>query len=346
MIDSGRANDQSDGVTKSSWEEWLEHARFAPSGHNTQPWLLEPLSDEQADLYYVPRRLLPVEDTTGRFSACFLGVFVEALNVAAAADGKHVTLAHEPAPVDLSPGAEPRLYGRLRAGEGATTGIARALLRSRRTSRLRYDGRLAPQTALDDLAELASGFAHKARFFADRDTVDWVVGLNADTLFYDLEEDDRRTEIGGWTHFSNRRAARAGDGFSPRCLGFPGPLLRLFFDHHRLIRGGRRQRILRRIYLRSMRGTVQVGYLKAVWRTPGQCFDSGRLLLRFWLELTRHGLVMQPFGSVITNERSHAALVERLGGSEAEDEVWLLFRFGYSATPPASERLSREELVR
>jgi hypothetical protein len=76
-------------MTAGSWGEWLEAARFAPSGHNTQPWLLDPLSDEAADLYYAPRRLLPVEDTTGRFSACFLGVFVEALNVAAAADGKH-----------------------------------------------------------------------------------------------------------------------------------------------------------------------------------------------------------------------------------------------------------------
>jgi hypothetical protein len=55
---------------------------------------------------------------------------------------------------------------------------------------------------------------------------------------------------------------------------------------------------------------------------------------------------MQPFGSVITNERSHAALVEKLGGREAEDEIWLLFRLGYSTIPPASERLSGEELVR
>jgi hypothetical protein len=220
------------------------------------------------------------------------------------------------------------------------------LLHTRRTSRLRYDGRLVPQVAIGELTSLASGFEHELRLFADRDTVDWVVGLNADTLFDDLEEDDRREEIRDWTHFSNRRAARARDGFSPRCLGFAGPLLWLFFDHHGVIRGRRRRALLRGIYLRSMRGTAQVGYLKAVWQTPGQCFDSGRLLLRFWLQLTRHGLVMHPFGSVITNDRSHAALVERLGGSEADGEIWLLFRLGYSATPPRSERLAGEELVR
>jgi len=329
-----------------SWGRWLEDARFAPSGHNTQPWLLDPLSDDEADLYYVPRRLLPVEDTTGRFSACFLGVFAEALNVAAAADGRHVELVGEPAPVDLRPGTEPRLYGRLRAAQGATTDVDGAVLRTRRTSRLRYDGRLVPQIAVDDLTSVASELGHELHLFADRDTVDWVVGLNADTLFDDLEENDRREEIGDWTHFSNRRAAHARDGFSPRSLGFPGALLRLFFDHHGLIGGRRRRALLRRIYLRSMRGTAQVGYPKAVWQTPRQCFDSGRLLMRFWLELTRHGLVMHPFGSVITNDRSHAALVERLGGSEADAEIWLLFRLGYSSTPPRSERLSSEELTR
>ena len=333
-------------MTIGSWSDWLEVARYAPSGHNTQPWLLDALSDADADLYYVPHRLLPVEDTTGRFSACFLGVFVEALNVAAAGDGRHVVLASEPPSIDLRPGPEPRLYGRLHAAEGVTTSLDRGLLLRRRTSRLRYDGHPAPQAALDDLSRVAAPFGHEAHFFADRDMVEWVVGLNADTLFDDLEEDDRREEIGAWTRFTNRGAARTRDGFSPRCLGFPGPLLWLFFDHHRVIRGRRRRQLLRRVYLRSMRGTVQVGYLKAVWRTPEQCFDSGRMLMRFWLELARHGLVMQPFGSVITNERSHTALVEKLGSSEAEDEIWLLFRFGYSATPPASDRLAPTELLR
>src|SRR5438046_8866296 len=112
-------------MTKACWAEWLELARFAPSGHNTQPWLLDPVSNEEADLYYVPRRLLPVEDTTGRFSACFLGVFVEALNVAAAADGKHVARAHEPAPLHPSPGARPRQAGRLATSARDETRLAR-----------------------------------------------------------------------------------------------------------------------------------------------------------------------------------------------------------------------------
>jgi hypothetical protein len=66
--------------------------------------------------------------------------------------------------------------------------------------------------------------------------VDWVVGLNADTLFYDLDHDRTRAEIGRWIRTSQAEARRTGDGFSPVSLGFPGPLLGLFFFffHHRL----------------------------------------------------------------------------------------------------------------
>ena len=333
-------------MTPGRWSEWLDCGRYAPSGHNTQPWLVEPLSETEADLYYVPRRLLPVEDPLGRFTASFLGVFVEALNVAAAADGTSVSLVEAPAAIDMTPGDEPRLYGRLRTGDAPTTTLERSLLVTRRTSRLPFDGRTAPAAAADELVATAAEFGHVARLFDDPDTVRWVVGLNADTVFYDLEEDDRRDEIGLWTHFTNGDAERAGDGFSPRCLGFPGPLLRLFFRHHRVLRGSAQRSALRRLYLRSMHGTAHVGYLKAVWQTQQQCFDSGRLLLRIWLGLTQRGLVLHPFGSVVTNARSHAELLERLGDGEGDDEIWLLFRLGYSADPPAAARLEREALLR
>ena len=86
-----------------------------------------------------------------------------------------------------------------------------------------------PRRCSHELAAIAREFGHEARFTSDPALVDWIVALNADTLFEDLREDDRRAEIAAWTHFSDRRAERAGDGFSPTCLGFAGPLVRLLF---------------------------------------------------------------------------------------------------------------------
>ena len=44
------------------WREILDDARWAPSPHNTQPWLVRLLSPEAAELYAPRERLLPVED--------------------------------------------------------------------------------------------------------------------------------------------------------------------------------------------------------------------------------------------------------------------------------------------
>jgi hypothetical protein len=172
--------------------------------------------------------------------------------------------------------------------------------------------------------------------------VRWVVDLNAATLFYDLAEDDRRSEIRSWTRTSEREAQRAADGFSPRCMGFPGWLIRAFFDHHRAIRPF--EPLVRRTYRRQMRGTATVGWIDGPWATPREWYDAGRMLLRFWLAATAHGLVLQPFGSVITNPTAHGRLDERI--ERGAHDVWLLLRLGYSAEPPKSARLDVEQLVR
>jgi hypothetical protein len=324
-----------------TWADLVEDARRAPSPHNTQPWLVEVDDETRALLLCRAERLLPVEDPDGRFLTCGMGVFVDALRVAAAARG--LELADEFLAPDLSARAAGDIeVARLTLASGPADGAGREALLRRRTSRLPYDGRPAPGPSLADLAAVAARFGHIARFSTDPDVVAWVVDLNASTLFYDLAEDDRRAEIRHWTRTTEQEAALAADGFSPRCLGFPGALLRLFFDHHRVIRPF--EPLLKRVYLRQMRGTATVGWIAGPWATSEEWYRGGRMLLRFWLALTAHGLELQPFGSVITNPTAHARLDERLGNES--EEVWLLLRIGYSADPPRSARLPVERVLR
>jgi hypothetical protein len=323
------------------WAELIEDARRAPSPHNTQPWLVEPSDEEHALLLCAAERLLPVEDPDGRFLTCGMGIFVEALRVAA--EGRGLGLADEFLVPDLSAdatGAVP--VARLSLAPGFVDGEGQEALLRRRTSRLPYDGRPADEEVLAELAAVAERFGHTARFSSDPGFVAWVLELNAATVFYDLAEDERRTEIRHWTRTTNAEAARLGDGFSPRCLGFPGLLLRLFFDYHRAIR--RFEPLLKRLYLHQMRGTATVGWIAGPWNTKEDWYRAGRMLLRFWLALTRRRLHLQPFGSVITNPTAHARLDERLGNET--DEVWLLLRIGYGAEPPWSARLPVEAVLR
>lgn len=318
------------------WADLVEDARRAPSPHNTQAWLLEVEDDTHARVYSRAERLLPVEDPDHRFLTGGIGIFVEALRVAAAAHGLDVY-------DDLvGPAGPDALVARLELRPGEPRADDLRLLLRRRTSRLPYNGRPAPQPALDDLTRVTAGFGHAFHASSDPAFVEWVVELNAATLFYDLAEDDRRAEIRHWTRTSEREARAKADGFSPRCMGFPGWLIRAFFDHHRVLRPV--EPLVRRRYRQQLRGTATVGWIAGPWSSPREWYDAGRLLLRFWLAASAHGLVLQPFGSVITNPTAHARLDERI--ERAADPVWLLLRLGYSDEPPASARLPVEEILR
>jgi nitroreductase len=327
------------------WYELVERARWAPSPHNTQPWRIAVISEDEAELHVPVDRLLPVEDPDGRFMTAGMGLFLEALDVAAAARGR--ALEWECFYPDLGAGAsESSLFARLALPPRTRPSSFPAdLLERRRTSRLPYDGRPAPESALEVLSAEAAELGHWAAFTSESDLVDWVVSLNADTVFYDLAEDDRRREIGAWTHPDDDAAGVRGDGFSPSCVGFHPALVRTFFDAPWLFRPPLVRAVARRLYLRSMRGTATVGWIKGPWRTPPEWLAAGRMLLRFWLAATAHGLYLQPFGSVITNPKAHARLAERLEVEEGDRELWLLLRIGYSAEPPRSARRSAGEIV-
>jgi hypothetical protein len=327
------------------WQEILDDARWAPSPHNTQPWLVEVRSPESAEVFAPRERLLPVEDPGGRFETAAQGMFLEALDIAA---GKlDLTVEAEPLFPPLGAHADKRsLVARVRLVPRAEPGrYAAQLLRRRRTSRLPYDGQPVDERVLAELSAVAAEVGHHASFTSDPALVDWVVSLNADTLFYDLDEDDRRTEIGRWTHLDERTAHTRGDGFSPRTLGFPAPIVRLFFHRHGVFHPALIRALARSLYLRSMRGTATVGWIRGLWNTPTDCLTAGRMLLRFWLALTARGLFLQPFGSVITSPTSHARLAERLQVSEGEREIWLLLRIGSGRPPPRSARRPVAEIL-
>src|ERR671931_227325 len=126
-----------DGV----WADLVDDARWAPSPHNLQSWLVRVRGASEAELLYDPARVLPQTDPLGRFITVGLGVFIESLAVAASARGLALTVAYDGARIGAG-ARRPAPFARLAlAPADVDEPLSVRLLHERRTSRLPYDGR-------------------------------------------------------------------------------------------------------------------------------------------------------------------------------------------------------------
>ena len=172
-----------------------------------------------------------------------------------------------------------------------------------------------------------------------------VVDLNQRTLFADLACPPVREELRSWMRYSRRSAAARADGFSAQCLHTPRLLLRSVFEHPRIWALRPVQALSRRVYLRSMRGTPRVAWVRGPMDGTCDAVAAGRLLIRLWLRLAGHGVAVHPLGSLVTNPASLAEVEETVAeatGRPVRPDVgatWMVLRLGYGQAPPESMRV-------
>ena len=331
------------------WRELLEDARWYPSPHNSQPIKVRPTGPRTAEVLYDLDLGLPAESFGIPFGHVCAGVFLEALAVVAAARGLHVVEHLTDADMDFASADRNHLLGTVELVERPRDGASPidpvraaerlAAFRRRRTSRRPYDATLVEPAVVDGAAAIAAAGGHVLRTTADAATVTRLVRINQATLFADLRNDDVYGEIMAWLRFSRREAAERADGLSAETMLMPGRVLRFAMGHRGLWEAPVVGSAIRWVYLRTMRGVRQLAWMEGPFAVPADHVEAGRLFMRVWLHLTEHDVALHPFGTVITNPGSHAALLEEVGGDESGGRmVWMLFRLGRSRTPPAAHR--------
>jgi len=330
----------------SLWKELIDYARWSPSPHNIQAWKVKILSSSEAELFYDPKRLLPNTDPTGRFTMAGFGIFVENLSIAAHHFGQKVQARYYTDLLD-SKRSSPTPLARLVSLPAADQEVFdRELIKKRRTSRLQYDNTAVNQTVLEELQRIAKTFGHTLTISEDPELIAWVLRLNTDTLFYDMSDKKARKEVGSWIRYSSREAHRKQDGLWAYCLGFPGLLLYLFIHGRLLFELPIIRSMTRSRYFNTTTGTKTIAWLAGPFEQATDWVNAGHMLARLWLCMTSYNVYLHPFGSIITNEKSHKRLRGKIRVNEGDaNMLWLIMRLGYSTEPPRSLRLSLDEIL-
>jgi hypothetical protein len=239
---------------------------------------------------------------------------------------------------DIDPAAHridspPLVVGYARIVGEAPVVLADDLVR-RRTARLPYHDRPIDPAVLDRLAALAAAAGHDLVHEAAPGRVAALLRLNAEAIVDNLQIGPERREIERWYRVG--ATPEHGDGLWNVPLAQPAWEVRLGFACPGLFTLPGIRQVAVAKHLRTQIGTRHVALLSGPFASWPELVAAGRLLLDLWLELTRHGLYLHPFGSTLTNPRYAARVADffqREGG-------WLLFRLGHADPPPAAPRLA------
>ena len=332
-------------MSQTQWNEILEYGRWAPSPHNTQPWLFQYNDDDTITLLYDPKRLIPGTNPTGSFMAVGFGILNETLSIAAAPLDLDIEVSNQIKNLDSNKeGPQPFATLKLVKRTKKET-LQRQLILDRRTSRLPYDGKALSAEAIAALDKIAKEYGHLLEFSSDKSEVKWVIRLNSNTMFADMSETIARNEVGSWMRFSADEAKKRADGLAAYAMQIPGIVMWLFVHINWIFRLPGVYQLVRWIYEKTMSGTATVAWISGPFETPEDWDNAGHMMARLWLTMTHYGIYLHPFGSVITNEEAHAQMDDHFQNEERKNDLWMLMRLGYGESPPQAQRLPLDSMI-
>ncbi len=336
-----------DNQSSSIWNELVDYARWCPTVHNLQAHQLRIVSEEIAELYYDPKRLLPVGDPQSIFATVALGVFIEHLSIAAKPYGKSILIEAIHNQVSIQQ-TNATLFATIKlVPHHEVNEIDRDLIKKRRTSRLAYDGKPLKAETLNTLHTIAAKYNHTFHFTENANLINTILDFNQTILFEDLSDQSNREELDRLFRYDEASAAKTKDGLWSACMGFKGALMQSVFQHHEKWQSGIRKIFLSKHYRHTFSGTSTIAWFKGDFDSVNDWLNAGRLLANSWLHVTKDGAFIQPFGSLITNQNAYKAINQKLESEHAstEKKLWMIFRIGYSKAPARSYRLSTEQII-
>jgi hypothetical protein len=227
------------------------------------------------------------------------------------------------------------------AGEPADSKLDNSLFHKRRTSRIPFTSQPVPGEAFEALSKLAREWGQTYQQVNDPEVIEKILARNIEAVFQDLNVPAYHDEIVEWFRFTDRSSRQTRDGLDYRCMNSSRISFWLAARFPQLLQFPLSRSLLKNIYRRQLGNVPTIGMLAGPFWEPERAFETGRLLMRFWLELAKRDLYIHPYGNMVTNKAAAEWTLQRL----QVPHIWLIFRIGFSNAPPPSYRRSVEEVL-
>lgn len=303
----------------------LYHASLAPSGHNTQPWVVRVPDANRLIIGTTHDRWLPQVDPENRELLLSLGCFLENLIVTA----RHRGLDVEYRVIGTTPTDHAMLEVTLRPGASETFPLD--TIRLRRTVRSHH---LAKVLTGADVEALCAPLGDRAAFFPNGSAnATWLSEQTIEANRVQAFRDPAQEELSRWIRWADDAARKERNGLTPEAMeitGITGWYVRHFMNQADVMTASFRERGVDAVreQLRSYGGWLVITSPDA---TISTLIETGRLMERMWLGSRGRMIGIHPMTQILEEAPFRDLVGKQLG---VTGRVQFLLRVSYLASYP------------
>jgi len=314
-------------------KEILLLASLAPSGHNTQPWLVQSLEPYHWIIGNDKSKWLPAVDPTQRETILSIGAFIQNLEYAAgffgyACDWNLLATTNQSERV-----MEVKL---IKKGSNNAFNIAR--IKNRRTVRSDFLSDVLTKEDLKYLVNSEPEFIHylpntsKESKFIDEQTI------AANRL--QSYRDPAQQELANWIRFSSKDAEKYRDGLTTASMeieGISGWVVRNFYSKDNVMKKDFRELGIEKVQKQVSESAGWI-LITSQGNSVETLLETGRRIQRLFLKVREKSIAIHPMTQILEESSTKQKLNQSIG---IGDNVQFILRTGYLKTYPEAVTLRR-----
>lgn len=321
------------GMLSPDEKEILYLASLAPSGHNTQPWLVEYIEPYHWIIANDRTRWLPEVDPTQRETILSIGAFLQNLDYAAGSFG--YTCAWN---LLAATNQDERVMEVRLTKSGATSDFDTEKIKTRRTVRSNYRRELISKEDLDHIVGSETDGFHclpaggKESQFINEQTIE----ANRIQAYRDPAQE----ELADWIRFSNKAAEKYRDGLTTASMeidGISGFLVRNFYNKESAMSSDFRDQGIDKVRSQVSQSAGWI-LLTSKDSSVATLLESGRRLQRLLLRIRERNIAIHPMTQILEERSTQQVLNDSI---KLNETVQFILRTGYLDQYPQPVSLRR-----
>lgn len=313
--------------------EILYLASLAPSGHNTQPWIVKYVEPYHWIIGNEKTRWLPAVDPEQRETILSIGAFMQNLEYAAAHFGytcQWTLLA--------TSNHDENIAGVKLSKSNNTTSYDISLIKNRRTLRTGY---LNDILRKEDIAYLTQGEPEYFHYIPNTSKESlWINEQTIEANRIQMNRDAALHELAEWIRFSSKDAGKYCDGLTAASMemdGITGWVIRNFYNKSSVMKKGFRDKGVDKV---KKQVSHSAGWLIITSNDSSvtDLLETGRRMQRLFLRVRQKGIALHPMTQILEEAKTRQIANQSIGIS---NQIQFLLRTGYVKNYPGPVSVRR-----